>query len=59
MHIATQELLKFHSFEKHDFYIAISMSHANNYIDKNADKASTQAMKLMYMQQGRVTFWFQ
>ena len=60
MHLTRQELLKFNSFEKQDFYMAVSsILHAKNFIDKNADKASTQTMKLMYMQQGRVTIWFQ
>ena len=39
--------------------MAISILHANNFIYKNADKASTQFMKLMYMQQGSVTIWSQ
>ena len=51
-----QELLKFHSFEKQEFYMAISILHTNNFIDKNAGKASTQTMKLMYMQQGDLLF---
>ena len=36
-----QELLKFYGFEKQNFHMAISILHVNNFIDKNADKAST------------------